>query len=420
LREISLDTMDSYEFKDFIVNLFKRLGYSNIKVGSETAIRGVDITMEKATDIGGAVRYLVQCEHQPMGVVALPVIKILHSTVVSTPTLDKGLIVTSGRFSSDAIEYAEEIGIELIDSWKLIELGTKVGLTIQKKPFEKIEGCFPVSNKSQVTMKLVNFLKNDLEGFEEKSASIEKIDLRLVPFYIVDFSINATFSTSVGIIHRINEASSILLTDKGEFTNPVISDYLLPFKHSISTINQANLQDITVHKDEFTAPFKDIKKNAKDVLVRVYTKTVTYYGANNVRYDKTCIPKQKDINILDVKPVYAPLWNILVSILKNKYFLAGIENPDGLMALPSNMIVLKPDSPAKTYPDICMICSRDMKDKKFVCSECGMITCNKDSFECKTCGRQICREHTTFKRRLLILTDKYCPQCAIQKVSGRR
>jgi len=38
LKEISLDIMDFYEFKDFIVSLFKRVGYLNIKAGFETAI----------------------------------------------------------------------------------------------------------------------------------------------------------------------------------------------------------------------------------------------------------------------------------------------------------------------------------------------------------------------------------------------
>ena len=416
MKEISLDTMDSYEFKDFILNLFKRLGYSNIKVGSETAIRGVDMTMEKATDIGGAVKYLIQFEHQPAGVVSLPVVKILHSTVVSTPARDKGLIVTSGRFSSEAIEYAEEMGIELIDAWKLIELGKKAGLTIQKKPPQQIEGCFPVSNKSQVTVKLLNFLRNDLKGFDEKSTKVEEMGLRLVPFYIADYSINATFSTSVGVIHQINEGSSILLTDKGELAQDSISDYLLPLKHSISTINLTSLQDITLQKEEFVEPLKEIKKNAKDVLIRVYTENVSYYGANRRRYVKTCIPKQKDINILDCKPVYVPLWNILLSIWKSKYFIAGIENSDGLMALPSNMIVLKADSAAKIYPDTCKICSREMENEKFVCTECGMITCSNDSFKCKLCGRQICREHTSFRRKFLILSEKYCPQCALSKI----
>ena len=416
MKEISLDTMDSHEFKDFVVSLFKRLGYSNIKVGSETAIRGIDMTMEKANDIG-TVKYLVQCEHQPTGVVALPVVKILHSTVVSTPTLDKGLIVTSGRFSSEAIEYAEEIGLELIDAWKLIELGKKVGLTIQKKPSQQVESCFPISNKSQITLRLLNFLKNDLVGFEEKSTKIEEMGLQLMPSYMVDYSINATFSTSVGVIHSINESSSLFLSDRGEPINPIVTNPLLSQKYRISTVTPDALGDVKIfEKGEFTKQFKEIKTTAKDVLTRSYTKTVVYYGANNRRYEKTCIPKQKDINTSDVKQVYIPFWNIVFSMLKSKYAMVGIESSSGLTALPSNIVSITAGSGVKVYPNMCMICSRDMKDKKFVCSECGIITCNVDSFNCKQCGRQICREHTSFRRKFLILSEKYCPQCALSKI----
>jgi hypothetical protein len=409
--------MSSYEFKDFVVNLFKRLGYSNIKVGSETPIRGVDMTMEKATDIGGAVRYLVQCEHQPLGVVGLSVVKILHSTVVSTPTLDKGLIVASGRFSSEAIEYAEDIGIELIDAWKLIELGKRVGLTIQKKPSQQLESCFPISNKSQITLRALNFLKNNLIGFEEKSANIEEIGLRLIPSYMVDYSISATFSTSVGVIHSINERSSVFLSNRGELLHFIITNPLLSQKYRISTVTPDALGDVKIfEKGEFTRPFKEIKNTAKDVLTRIHTKTVVYYGANNRRYEKTCIPKQKDINILDAKRVYIPFWDIVFSILKNKYAIVGVESSSGLTVLPSNMVSIKTDSGVKVYPNMCMMCSKDMKDQKFVCTECGMIACSKDSFKCKQCGRQICREHTSFRRKFLILSEKYCPQCALSKI----
>lgn len=406
--------MNSYQFEDFVVNLFKQLGFCNIKAGSETAIRGVDITIEKTTELGGKIKYLVQCEHQPQGVIGLPVVKILHSTVVSTPTLDKGLIVTSGRFSSHAIRFAEEMGIELIDAWKLIELGKKAGLGIQKKLAQQIEDCFPVSNKSQIVVKLFDFLKKDLQGFEEKSSKVEDIALRLEPFYIMDFSIDATFSTSVGIIHQINESSSTFLTDKGELVNPMITNNFLPLKHTISKVDLEKLQDIKkIDKRNFTKSIKEVKKSAKDSLRKLYTKKVVYYGANNVRYEKICTPRQKHISIWDIKPVYVPFWNFFFSLLKQQYFIVGFETSYELNVLPSRMIIPKADVEAKIYPDNCMICSRDIKNEKYLCSECGFITCHSDSFECKSCGRLVCRNHTTFKRKFLVLSDKYCPTCAI-------
>lgn len=157
MKQLALDSMSSYELKDLIANIFRQLGYINIKIGSETDIKSVDMTIEKQMDIGGTVKYLIQCYHKPMGIVKLPEIKILHSTVISTPTLDKGMLITSGRFSSDAMEYAERMGIELIDSIKLIELSKKVGLNLQNKSPQLVDSCFPISSKSQIIRKVLNF-----------------------------------------------------------------------------------------------------------------------------------------------------------------------------------------------------------------------------------------------------------------------
>jgi len=279
------------------------------------------------------------------------------------------------------------------------------------------ESCFPISNKSQITVRLFSFLKNDLIGFEEKSAIIEEMGLSLIPSYMVDYSINAVFKTSVGVIHSINESSSIFLSDRGEPINPIVTNPLLSQKYRIYTVTPDALGDVKIfEKGEFTKLFKEVKSTAKDVLTRVYTETVVYYGANNRRYEKTCIPKQKDINILDIKQVYIPFWNIVFSMLKNKYAIVGIESSSGLTILPSNIVDVKADSGVKVYPDICMICSRIMKTEKFVCTECGMITCSKDRFKCKLCGKQICREHTSFRRKFLILKEKYCPQCALSTI----
>ena len=170
--------------------------------------------------------------------------------------------------------------------------------------------------------------------------------------------------------------------------------------------------DVTIlEKGEFTKPFKETKNLAEEALIRLYTKTVSYYGANNVRYDKTCIPKQKDINVSGIKQVYIPLWNILFSILRNKYVIVGVEDSTGLTVLPSYMVHVGADSGIRVYPDSCMVCSGSL-ESKFVCSDCGGITCADHTFNCKMCGRQICMVHTVFKRRLLFFKDKYCLQCA--------
>lgn len=405
--------MDGYEFQKFVANLFKKLGFVNVKVGPPAADGGIDISMEQRTDIG-SICFIVECKHHPRSTIGRPVVQKLHSAVMHTPVLDKGIIVTSGRFSSQAIKYAEEVGIELIDIEKLKELGRKVEMSIETKPSLSIENCFPIFEKTKLIEKLLSFLQDDLRGFNKDFVKLKEIGLRLLSSYMVDYSINATFSTSVGVIHSIGERSTIFLSgDNGEPIKPIITNPLLPQRYNISELDEEDLKKVRLlEKGQFIKSHKEIKGITIEVLRRLYTKTVSYYGANNVHYTKTCIPRKKDITLTDMKRVYIPIWNAIFSILKNKYAIMATENPYELNVLPSSMLYVPQETDFRPYPDNCMICSRDMKDEKYVCNECGRITCHKDSFECKLCGKIICREHTIFKRKFLILHDKYCPQCA--------
>jgi len=416
LKEISLDTVDGYQFQKFVANLFKKLGFVNVKVGPPAADGGIDISMEQKTDIA-SISFIVECKHHPKSTIGRPVVQKLHSAVVHTPVLDKGIIVTSGHFSGQAIKYAEEVGIGLIDIAKLKELARKVGLSLDVKPSLSIENCFPISEKSKVTSKLFSFLQSSLIGFSKDFANVEEIGLRLFSSYMVDYSINATFSTSVGVIHSIDEKSTIFLSgDKGEAIKSIITNPLLSQRYNITELDEEDLKGVKLlGKGQFIKSHKEIKGTAIEVLRKLYTKTVSYYGANNVHYTKTCTPRKKDITLTDIKRIYIPIWNIIFSILRNKYAFMATENPYELNALPSYMLHVPEASDFRAYPDNCMICSRDMKNEKYVCSECGLITCRDDSFECKSCGRLVCRNHTTFKRKFLILSDKYCPTCAASK-----
>lgn len=417
LKEISLETMDGYEFQKFVANLFKQLGFTNIKVGPPTADGGIDIFMEQRTDVG-SIKYTVECKHHPENAIGRPVIQKLHSAVMHTPILDKGIVVTSGHFSSQAIKYAEEVGIELMGIEKLKELAKKAGLSLRLKPSLSIENCFPISEKSKLINKLFSFLRNDLRGFDKDSANVEEIGLRLLSSYLVDFSINATFSTSVGVIHSIYEKSSLfLMGDSGEPINPIVTDPLLSKRYNISEMNEEDIKEFKlIEKGEFVKTHKEIKASAVRALRKMYTRTVSYYGANNRHYTKSCIPKKKHITLVEVTRVYIPVWSIVFSILKNKYIVVGTENPEELNILPSKFITLKETSDIKAYPDYCMICSKEMKQEKYICNDCGMIVCDRDSSSCKICEKVICKEHTISKRKFLVLSDKYCSSCA--KIEG--
>jgi hypothetical protein len=175
-----------------------------------------------------------------------------------------------------------------------------------------------------------------------------------------------------------------------------------------------------IEKRKFEKSFEEIEDIAIDTLIRAYTKTVSYYGRNNVLYTKTCVPKKKHITLENIKRVYFPTWDIIFSLKDRKYVIGAMENSElpsnPFQVLPSSFIVFEEETELKNYPDKCMLCHKELRLKeKFLCNDCGKIACDNDSFECKVCGKIVCREDTIFKRKFLILKDKYCSNCARSK-----
>lgn len=412
LKRISLDAMDGYQFQQFVANLFKKLGFINIELGPPTADGGIDISMEQEGVIG-SMKYTVECKHHPESSIGRPTVQKLHSAVVHSPTPTKGLLVTSGHFSNQAIKYAEDVGIELIDIEKLTELANKVGLSLETEPFVPVENAFPLSNRKEIINKLLVFLQKDLTGFNGGSIKINDVSLNLLSSFMVDYNIDASFSTSVGLIHSLNETGTVFFDGKnGKPVTSIITKPVLPLRDKVSRIDDKTVKEVRLQeKGVFNRSYKEIETKAKHFLRGVYTTNVSYYGANNRRYTKRCTPKKSDVLIKEIQRVYISIWSFGFSILDYNYLLAAQETLGELSIVPKKIANLK-GSGFIQYPDSCMICSKTLVQPKFVCSQCGIIVCEDDSSKCKMCGKVICKAHTISKRKYLFMSDKYCEQCA--------
>jgi len=131
-----LDDLSGFEFEDLMEDVFRNLGYENVRQASRTADEGRDILMEEV--INGTRRaVVVECKHT--GTVGRPVVQKLHSAIA---TFDfngpkRGMVVTTGRFTSPAEEYAAELQqnddpypIELIDGTDLRDIADDIGLDL--------------------------------------------------------------------------------------------------------------------------------------------------------------------------------------------------------------------------------------------------------------------------------------------------
>ena len=131
-----LDDLSGFQFEDLMEDVFRKLGYENVRQAVRTADEGRDILMEEVVD-GRRRAIVVECKHTET--VGRPVVQKLHSAI-ATFEFDgpkRGMVVTTGRFTSPAREYADRLQengdpypIELIDGTDLREIGEGIGLDL--------------------------------------------------------------------------------------------------------------------------------------------------------------------------------------------------------------------------------------------------------------------------------------------------
>jgi len=123
-----LDDLSGFEFEDVMEDVFRNLGFENVRQAERTADEGRDVIMEEVVD-GTRRAIIVECKHT--GTVGRPVVQKLHSAI-ATFDFDgpkRGMVVTTGRFTNPAQEYANRLQqnddphpIELLDGKDLREI----------------------------------------------------------------------------------------------------------------------------------------------------------------------------------------------------------------------------------------------------------------------------------------------------------
>jgi restriction endonuclease Mrr len=106
-----LDDLSGFEFEDLMEDVFRNLGYENVRQADRVADEGRDILMEETVD-GTRRAVIVECKHTDS--VGRPVVQKLHSAV-ATYGYDgpkRGMVATTGRFTGPATEYARRLRSE--------------------------------------------------------------------------------------------------------------------------------------------------------------------------------------------------------------------------------------------------------------------------------------------------------------------
>ncbi|SDK78613.1 restriction endonuclease [Natronorubrum texcoconense] len=384
-----LDDLSGYEFEDLMEDVFRHLGYENVRQSRRTADEGRDILMEEVVD-GSRRAVVVECKHTET--VSRPVIQKLHSAV-TTYDYDgpvRGMVVTTGRFTAPAREYAQDLGarrdggMELLDGADLREIGEEIGMDLYNGRIEILcEEALRPTNPTCGRDAPVFEASREIENLEPAMIPTPETTVSLEPMVTVHTRTNATFETSVGIVHQVDESDDLVIRAEGDTprieTGDVKELVANPSAPRID-LEDRNLEETFdgVERRRFGRTETTYKQWAIDRLQQVHTTTVQYTGGNNVDYEKTCTPRPSDISIWSIDPVYVPHVRSRVSLGEYEYryghYAAG-------------------PSRATTTNEFrqCVHCGADGANETYTyCTNCGSINCDDHIETERLVGEPVC------------------------------
>lgn len=109
----SIRDLNWREFEALLAEAFRRQGFDVEHCGAAGPDGGIDLRLNKAGEIT-----LVQCKHWKAQRVGVRIARELLG-VVSSEGARSGIVVASGQFTPDAVEFAEKNPIRLIDGGEL-------------------------------------------------------------------------------------------------------------------------------------------------------------------------------------------------------------------------------------------------------------------------------------------------------------
>jgi restriction system protein len=112
------------EFEELVGEAYRRKGYTVAETGGGGADGGFDLVLRR-----GGEKLLVQCKHWKMEKVGVKVARELYG-VIAAEGATGGVIISSGRFSQEARDFARGKPLELLDGSELLNLIEEV----QKEP----------------------------------------------------------------------------------------------------------------------------------------------------------------------------------------------------------------------------------------------------------------------------------------------
>ena len=128
----ALDGISWREFEMLVGEGFRLQGYQVVETGGGGADGGVDLVLSKPGKNGGE-KFLVQCKQWRAYKVGVDVVRELYG-VMAAKGAAGGFVVTSGRFTDEAVSFASGRNVTLVDGPKLHGLLRQAKAVAERSP----------------------------------------------------------------------------------------------------------------------------------------------------------------------------------------------------------------------------------------------------------------------------------------------
>lgn|GEM_PF-879319 len=125
---MGVDGLSGVEFEQLVGGLLIKMGFQ-VEITKASGDGGIDIIASLAQPLLRG-RYLIQCKRfSESNSVGAPVIREFYGAIRADHRVVKGIFITTSTFTQQATEFAENVGIELIDREGLQRLLAQYGTT---------------------------------------------------------------------------------------------------------------------------------------------------------------------------------------------------------------------------------------------------------------------------------------------------
>jgi DNA-directed RNA polymerase subunit RPC12/RpoP len=250
---------------------------------------------------------------------------------------------------------------------------------------------FPVASFDSTIDGLGRYLNSIMSSAPEsprKLVNNVKRSISYHSYYEIDYSVDQTFKTSIGQIHRefVNHGKMLL-----DLRNTEIAHFL-NFNEEILFEKPHEDSDGKIVSHEVINPREDALKQVK----AFHSRQITYSArANSRRYTKLCEISERNIRINSLHLVYLPIIKLDFKLMQTSYAMTIAQKTNG------EILQIEHQGIWGNY--LCNTCGK-------LFHEGGSIEI-MEGFRCSKCGQTTCRKDGHWRKKHILFKEFVCPKC---------